>query len=72
MKSILIPKLNNSSNKYDPTLLENLEYGIYDGSHIDIANKLRDKKIFTITTIIDRLNPKFWKNKNTLKKLKEN
>lgn len=67
-KSIKISK-SNLSSKYDPEIFSVVEYASsIPDDHKKIAQKLKNKNPYTITVIIDSLNPKFWNNSKYVKK----
>lgn len=54
---------------FDVRLFSPVRYGSIDnGTHQDIAQALQQKSLYTITIIIDNLNPKYWNNKTYVKK----
>lgn len=67
-KSIKINKCN-LTQEYDPEIfsVSGNSFNIFD-NHKAIAKKLKNKNPYTITIIIDNLNPKFWNNKKYVEK----
>ena len=67
-KNIKIDKFN-LTQEYDAEILavDEYHYGSFS-NHKEIAQKLKNKNPYTVTIIIDNLNPKFWNNKKYVKK----
>lgn len=61
----------NYAKKIDHDIFENIEYS-HDSfaSHKEIFRRLKNKKPYTITIIIETLNPKLWNKKEYVKKTK--
>lgn len=61
----------NYAKKIDHDIFENIEYS-HDSfaSHKEIFRKLKNKKPYTITIIIETLNPTLWNRKEYVKKTK--
>lgn len=53
---------------YNQSIFENIEYS-YDNlpSHIEVAGNLENKHLFTITILIENLNPNLWRRKEYVK-----
>lgn len=68
IESIKIDKFNLNQN-YDPEIfsIDGYALDVLD-DHKAIAKKLKNKNPYTITIIIDNLNPKFWNNKKYVEK----
>ena len=54
----------------DLSLLKNLTWGNLPGSHKQLAKILKSKSPYTITVILENLDPKFWNRKDYVKKTK--
>lgn len=68
---IKIIKINKSNltQEYDPEIFSVASNSLNTfKDHIEIAQKLKDKNPYTITVIIDVLNPKFFNNKKYIEK----
>lgn len=70
-KTIKIKK-SSLTQEYNHGILA-VDDGSFDSfsNHKEIARKLKNKNPYTITIIIDNLNPKFWNNKKYVEKTKE-
>lgn len=73
MNKVKIIKINNIDlyKKYNPDILTvaDVSFDAFS-SHKEIGQKLEDKNPYTVTVIIDRLNPRFWNNKKYVEKIK--
>ncbi|GEM_PF-1545307 len=59
----------NLIQKYDSEILSvGTSFGGVFHNHVEIAQNLKNKNLYTITVIIDVLNPKFWNNKKYTEK----